>query len=370
MPEIVYENHLKSAYLVSSEEKRLAITAASFYRLSSETTGLIAALPAHGSRDIFLNQLSELGLNSPEEIFDRLVAIGALTKKHRPAPGAILRRILNPRIQIITPQTQESVASFFGVTLLAGKRRWILILAGISLVGLLWGVFLALAGSQTAIPVSLTRHSDGIYVFLLALTGGLVHELGHSFAAAVAGIGLRPIGLSVYLIFPVFYTNVSGIETVPLRDKALIDSGGFIFQGIFLLFLLTAASLTGYFLFAEAVRWIMALVFFNLNPFFKTDGHWLYKDLRSGFAKNQLAKIIQVVYFAAFTAFSVYFLWRLGVGLSGIPDRLGRIASSSDNLLSHGYSTVLWGYFLIIGFLASMRRFHEIRQEWAEARSA
>ena len=243
-----------------------------------------------------------------------------------------------------------------------------MVLAGISLVGLLWGAFLALAGNQTAIPVSLAGHSDWIYVFLLALAGGLVHELGHSFAAAAAGIGLRPIGLSVYLIFPVFYTNVSGIETVPLRDKALIDSGGFLFQGIFLLLLLFAASLTGYFLFAEAVRWIMMLVFFNLNPFFKTDGYWLYKDLQAGFAKNQLAKVVRVVYLSAFTVFSVYFLWRLGVGLSDILDRLGKMARSSGDLLSHGYSTLLWGYFLVIGFLASMRRFQEIRQEWEEVR--
>lgn len=200
----------------------------------------------------------------------------------------------------------------------------------------------------------------------MALTAGLVHELGHSFAAAASGIGLRPIGLSIYLVFPVFYTNVSGIETVTLREKALINCGGFLFQGIFLLLLLITASLTGFFIFAEAVRWIMVLVFFNLNPFFKTDGYWLYKDLQTAFAKHPTAKMIQRLYFAAFTIFSVYFLWRLTGALSGIPGRLAKLTSSPENLFSRGYSTALWVYFLIMGFIASLRRFQEIRQEWKD----
>lgn len=366
MSKVVYENHLKFAYSVSSEGKRLAITATSFYRLTEETSGLIEELPADGHRDLFLKCLSELGLNAPEEIFNRLVVIGALTEKRRPSPRAIFKGIFNPRIQIITPQIQERFLSLFGVDLKAGINRRVVILAGISLAGLLWGSFLALVGHQKAIPTLLTGHPHWAHVFLLALAGGLVHELGHSFAAAASGIGLRPVGLSVYLIFPAFYTNVSGIETVPLRNKTIIDCGGFLFQGIFLFLLLITASLTGFFLFAEASRWIMVLVFFNLNPFFKTDGYWLYKDLQAAFVKNRAIRIVHIVYFAAFTAFSAYFLWRLGVGLSGIPERLAGITNSPENLFSRGYSTALWGYFLIMGFIASLRRFQEIRQEWDE----
>lgn len=366
MSEVLYENHLKSAYLVRIEGQRLAITETSFYRLSDETAGLIEELPAAGPRSLFFKYLSDLGLNAPEDIFGRLVEIGALTEKRGPGPKAILKRIMSPRIRIITPQIQESVLYFLGVNLPAEKKRWASILAGISLAGLLWGSFLALVGSQKAIPTSLAGHPDWIHVFFLALAGGLVHELGHSFAAAASGIGLRPVGVSVYLIFPVFYTNVSGIETVPFRDKALIDCGGFISQGIFLFLLLLAASFTGIFLFAEAARWIMVMVFFNLNPFFRTDGYWLYKDLLASFPKNRLANIVHVVYFAAFTAFSVYFLCRLGIGLSGIPDRL---ASTPGSLFSHGYSTALWGYFLIMGFIASLRRFQEIQREWKEVRN-
>lgn len=371
MPEVIYENHLKSAYSVGKEGGRLAITATSFYRLSAETAALIEELPASGPRGLFLKHLAELGLNAPEGIFGHLVAIGALTEKKRgTSPKSVLKKILNPRVQIISPRVQERALSFLGINFPSDKNRWIPVLAGLSLAGLLWGAFLALAGNQRAIPAQLTGQPDWLLVFLLALAAGLAHELGHSFATAAAGIGLRPVGFSVYLIFPVFYTNVSGIETVPFRDKALIDCGGFIFQGIFLLLLLLAASLTGSLLFAEAARWIMVLVFFNLNPFFRTDGYWFYKDLHASFAQRRWAKIAHAAYFAAFTAFSVYFLWRLGLGLSGIPDRLAGIAASRDNLFSRGSSTALWAYFLVMGFVASLRRFQEIRQEWKEVRGA
>ena len=139
MPEVIYENHLKSAYSVSAEGKRFAITETSFYRLSDETAGLIEELPVYGPRGLFLKRLSGLGLNAPEEIFGRLVEIGALTEKRRRGLKAVFKGILSPRIQIITPRIQESALSFFGVDLPVGKNRWASILAGISLAGLLWG---------------------------------------------------------------------------------------------------------------------------------------------------------------------------------------------------------------------------------------
>jgi hypothetical protein len=368
-PEIVYENPLRSAYQVSANGGRFAVTATSFYRLSDETAVLIEELPASGPRNAYLKHLAELGLNAPEEIFGHLVLIGAIRKKRKATPWTIVKRILSPRIQIISPRVLSRALSFLGADLPAYGKRWTPVLVWISLTGLLWGSFLALAGSHRAIPTPLIGRPDWPLVFLLALSSSLVHELGHSFAAAAAGIGLRPVGLSVYLIFPSFYTNVSGIDGLPLRDRTLIDCGGFIFQGIFLLLLLIAASITGNPLFAETARWIMALIFFNLNPFLKTDGYWLYKDLQAEFTNSRAAKIAHIVYCAAFIAFSAYFLWRLGARLSGIPGRLAGITGPADGLISRVSSTALWGYFLVMGFVASLRRFQEIRKELSSLRA-
>lgn len=369
MPEVAYENHLKSAYSLESGESRLVITRTSFYRLSGETAWLISELPASGSEESYLASLSNLGLNEPRRIFERLKEIGALTTKSGPGQTPVFRRLLNPKFQLIGPQTQERFLAFFGIDLKTALERGLPLLALISSIGILWGSFLALAGPRLAIPAPLAGHPNWPHVFLLALASGLAHELGHSWAAAAAGIGLRPIGLSVYLVFPVFYANVSGIETVPFRKKALIDCGGFLFQGVFVFLLLAAASLTGSYMFAEAARWIMALVFFNLNPFFRTDAYWLYKDFSSLFKGDRLARMAHILYCAAFIVFSAYFLWRLGLRLAAIPGELSGLAGSHENLFTRGYSALILIYFLLMGFIGSLRRFREIRHELNEMKT-
>lgn len=290
-----------------------------------------------------------------------------MVEKRRHDPATIFKRIFNPKIQIISSQIQERFLAFVGLNVQSGIPRQILILAAVvSLTGLFWGSFLALAGIGKAVPTLLTGHPNWIQVFLLALTGSLIHELGHSLMAAAAGIGLRPIGLSIYLVFPVFYTNVSGIEKVPLRQKMLINCGGFIFQGIFLFLLLISASLSGMFLFAEASRWMMVLIFFNLNPFFRTDGYWIYKDFNSRFQTSRWAQAVHSLYLVGYLVFSVYFIWRVGASFFNILSKFPNLVSSPRIFFSQGYMALVWAYFLIMAFIGSLRRFQEIRQEWDE----
>lgn len=366
MAEVVYENHLKNAYSVKPEGKRFVITSTSFYQLSEETAWLIGELPDKGSEDLYFTHLASLGLNDPRKIFGRLVTIKVLIEKRRQSMATIFKRITNPKVQILAPKTQEKLISYFIRDIKADISRWILVLSIVSLTGIFWGAFLVLAGTEKAIPALLTGHPNWMQVFLLALASSLVHELGHSFMVAASDIGLRPIGLSIYLVFPAFYTNVSGIEKVSLRQKMLINCGGFLFQGIFLFLLLISASLTGSYLFAEASRWIMVLVLLNLNPFLRTDGYWIYKDLRSRFKVIYWAQAVHILYLAGYIIFSVYFLWRVGASFVSVSDRLTNIINSPSDFLSQGYMAVVWAYFLVMAFIGSLRRFQEIRQEWNE----
>lgn len=367
MSEVVYENHLKHAYSVKSNGKQLVITDTSFFQLSEEAAWLIGELPDTGSETSYLQHLSDLGLNEPHEIFNRLVSINALRIKRSQNLANIFKRIINPKVQILTSQIQEKFLTYLRIDLQNGISRQILILAGIvSLAGLFWGSFLALAGTAKAIPASLTGHPHWIQVFLFAITGSLLHELGHSWMAAATGIGIRPIGLSIYLVFPVFYTNVSGIEKVSLTRKALIDCGGFIFQGIFIFLLLMFASLTGSYLFVEASRWMMVLIFFNLNPFLRTDGYWIYKDFNSGFKDSGWTKGVQIFYLIGYVIFSIYFLSRVASNLANISIKLTDLISAPQKIFSHGYVVVGWVYLLLMGFAGSFKRFQEIRHEWDE----
>lgn len=366
MAEVVYENHLKHSYSVKPEGKRYVITNTSFYKLSEETAWLIEELPDNGTEDLYFTHLASLGLNDPRKIFDRLITIKVLVEKERHSLATISKRIFNPKIQILSPQTQEKLISYFRCDIKADISRLIFALSVVSLTGIFWGAFLVLAGTENAIPTLLTGQPNWIQVFLLALAGSLIHELGHSFMAASSGIGLRPIGFSIYLIFPVFYTNVSGIENVSLRQKMLINCGGFLFQGIFLFLLLISASLTGRYLFVEASRWIMVLLLLNLNPFLRTDGYWIYKDFRSRFKVIHWAQAVHILYLAGYIIFSVYFLWRVSASFISVSDKLSNLVSSPMDFFSKGYMAVVWAYFLLMAFIGSLRRFQEIRQEWNE----
>ena len=365
MPGIIYVNHLKHAYHPKTDGAHLLISDTSFYRLNEETAWLIKELPAQGAEEIFISHLSDLGLKAPDDIFRRLVSLKALEEIPRLGPSNLLKKIFNPKIRIIPAKTQEALLEYFGFHNIR-PGAFFYVLGILSAIGALWGAFLVMAGPVKAIPAPLLGQPNWLLVFLLALAGSLLHELGHSLTAAASGIGLRPIGLSMYLVFPSFHTNVSGIETLPTRQKALIDCGGFIFQGVFLFFLLLTATLSELYLFAEAARWMMVLVLFNLNPFLRTDAYWLYKDLSSGLKDNVLARIVRLLYLVGYILFSGYFFVRLAATTEGIAANLTRTLSSPGTILSQGHMPIIWTYFLIMALIGSLQRLREIRQEWDE----
>lgn len=368
MPGIIFVNHLKHAYNPETEGGHLLISDTSFYRMTEETAWLIKELPAQGSEETFLNHLSGLGLKTPDDIFRRLVSIKALEEKSDLSPSDLLRKIFNPKIRIIPAKMQEPLLKYSGISN-TGSGIFFHILTILAAGGILWGTLLVLAGPAKAIPAPLFGQPSWLLVFLLALAGSLFHELGHSLTAAASGIGLRPIGLSMYLVFPSFHTNVSGIETLSLQKKALIDCGGLIFQGVFLLFLLLAATFSGVYLFAEAARWMMVLVLFNLNPFLRTDAYWLYKDLSSELKNNVPARLVRLLYLVGYILFSAYFFVRLAVTTEGIAGNLARAFHSPGTILSQGYMPIIWAYFLILALIGSLQRLREIRQEWNEISS-
>lgn len=364
----VYENHLKGSYSVPAGGRLIAVTDTSCYTLSEETAWLVNELPASGDREAYLGSLAALGLNDPGRIFGKLLDLGVLREKAGRSLRGILGALLTPKIKLISAQLQSKA---FGRLLnaAAGLNPAGLGLAVMAAAGFFWGAWLQLAGPETALPVPLAGRADGAAVIALVIAGSLLHELGHSFAAAYSGIGFRPIGFSVYLIYPVFYTNVSGMEKLSLKEKVLIDCGGFILQFIYVLFLLLAASVSGNASAASAVRWIMVIIFFNLNPFLRTDGYWLYKDAYSELKSDARARAVHYAYIAAFFVFSVYFLWLLGSRVGGLWRELAALARSPEHVFSEGYRVLLGAYFVTIGLAGGLRRFREGQREWSELRS-
>lgn len=365
--EVIYENHLKKAYSVKDGQKHLAITDTSCYHLGEETACLVTELPASGGKELYFNSLAGLGIEAPQKIFDRLLSLGVLQEQKKRTWKDALGMVFSPKIRLLPAQLQEKFLSIF-LSVPAARNICLQTMIILAVFGLVWGLALFIAGPGNALPVPLVVKANGGAVVLLVILGSLIHELGHSFAAMSAGIGLRPIGFSVYLIYPVFYTNVSGIEKVSLTKRTLIDCGGFIFQGVFLLLLLSLCSLTGRATLEEAARWMAFIISFNLNPLFRTDGYWLYKDVYTEHKTKRWAQAAHYLYLAAFLAFSVYFLWRVAGRLGNIWHGLNILFHSPEYFFSGGYRIVLGAYFIFVGLSGGLRRFQEGHQEWIELR--
>ena len=116
-------------------------------------------------------------------------------------------------------------------------------------------------------------------LLVMMLLSSFFHEIGHATACACFGEKAKGIGLGIYLNFPVFYTDVSGIWKLPRKQRMAVNFAGIYFQLIFLLPCLAVYFITG----SQIVKYFIYTINFNfiftLNPFFKFDGYWIMSDM-------------------------------------------------------------------------------------------
>jgi putative peptide zinc metalloprotease protein len=118
-----------------------------------------------------------------------------------------------------------------------------------------------------------------LIAFGLVLVGAGVHELGHASALRYGGGRPRAIGAGFYLVFPVFYTDVTDSYRLGRWGRVRTGLGGVYFHLIFILALVGAA------LAFDQSFLLVAVVLVNLEivrqfiPFVRLDGYWVLTDL-------------------------------------------------------------------------------------------
>ncbi|QBD77686.1 hypothetical protein EPA93_17490 [Ktedonosporobacter rubrisoli] len=130
------------------------------------------------------------------------------------------------------------------------------------------------------------------WTYILCLCSILWHELGHATACRRFHAPLGPIGFCLYIIFPAFYTDVSGIWQLSRKQRAIVDLGGIYFQSMVLLLFYGLYLLTASQLYLFAVASIVGSILFSLNPFLRFDGYWMVTDLLGLIALDQLQQAI------------------------------------------------------------------------------
>ena len=113
----------------------------------------------------------------------------------------------------------------------------------------------------------------------MSLAGAVIHETGHAAATRAGGATPGVMGAGLYLIWPVFYTDISDSYRLGRAGRLRADLGGVYFNALTLLLASAAYGLT---------HWSVLLVFIAVThlevltqflPFVRLDGYWVVSDL-------------------------------------------------------------------------------------------
>ncbi len=118
-----------------------------------------------------------------------------------------------------------------------------------------------------------------LLVLALMLVAGVFHEFGHASALRYGGGKVRGMGVGIYLIYPVFYTDTTDSYRLDRGARVRTDLGGIYFHLIYALGVVGLYLLTG----QEFLLFVVLLL--NLDiirqflPFVRLDGYWALADL-------------------------------------------------------------------------------------------
>lgn len=118
-----------------------------------------------------------------------------------------------------------------------------------------------------------------LLVTALTLVAGAFHETGHATAARFGGATPGAMGAGVYLVWPVFYTDVTDSYRLSRIGRLRTDLGGVYFNVLF------ALGITGVYLATGFTPLLVMLVLGQIEtlrqflPFVRLDGYYVVSDL-------------------------------------------------------------------------------------------
>jgi len=121
----------------------------------------------------------------------------------------------------------------------------------------------------------------------------LIHELGHIAACRAANIEHGEVGFAFYLIFPVLYSDVSNIWQVPKKRRIIVNLAGATNELLYAVSLFLIFYFTGNKTLLTAFYLISLKILFELNPFVRMDGYWIFSDITN--TPNLLPKANKLV---------------------------------------------------------------------------
>lgn len=174
----------------------------------------------------------------------------------------------------------------------------------------IWFFFFHTTFSKTYYNLLTLTLPEIFIIILLCTLISLMHELGHIAAQYAKTKIVGSIGIGMFTIFPVLYSDVSFINLCEKRsDKVIIMAAGVVMQllvsSLFIIFL------SGYNLASGIVFLTLINAISNLLPLYRSDGHWIVQDLLQTVDSSIIIKLRFIVNGLSIAALVTVIFWML-----------------------------------------------------------
>jgi putative peptide zinc metalloprotease protein len=134
-------------------------------------------------------------------------------------------------------------------------------------------------GIAGALTQAIYQPSLFLAALAILIPSFVAHELGHASALRYGGGRVRSMGIGLYLVWPVFYTDVTDSYRLGRSARVRTDLSGFYFHLLFAAIRVGLYWLTG----QEVLLLVVVLIDLDiarqLLPFLRLDGYWTLADL-------------------------------------------------------------------------------------------
>jgi putative peptide zinc metalloprotease protein len=137
----------------------------------------------------------------------------------------------------------------------------------------------ASGGIGRGLSTVIEKPSLALLLFVLAYASLAFHEFGHAAACRYGRGTPGAIGVGLYVVWPVFYTDVTDSYRFDKRGRLRTDLGGVYFNGIFAVVLAGLYLATGFEPLLLAVLSQHLLVLDQFLPWLRLDGYYVVADL-------------------------------------------------------------------------------------------
>ncbi len=118
-----------------------------------------------------------------------------------------------------------------------------------------------------------------LLISCLVISAGMFHEIGHATGARYGGATPGTMGIGLYLIWPVFFTDVSDSYRLNKLGRLRTDLGGVYFNAVALVGCASAYLATGFKPLLIFVVLSHFQILYQFIPFVRLDGYWILSDL-------------------------------------------------------------------------------------------